>query len=102
MCGSSICFSTAELTKTFAEQGYLEKSWEELASSQELVKVILAVIRHRTGIYGRLQGEGINVYRGLKSMINKGIVMKRENQVYTLSDPLFEPWIRRNIQKSLV
>jgi hypothetical protein len=82
-----------------AERGYLEKTWEDLSSSRETVKVLLALVEHERGLYGRLGKEHINVSRGLSQLSRKGIILKTGNHAYKLSDPLFKHWLRENITR---
>ncbi|MCK4747422.1 MAG: hypothetical protein KAT15_10315, partial [Bacteroidales bacterium] len=79
------------------EKGYLEKTWEDISSSKENTKVLLSVAEFGSGIYAKMERENVNVYRGLSNLINKGIIVKLNNNSYKLSDPLFDLWLQRNI-----
>ena len=79
-----------------AERNYLEKSWEEVSTSKASVKVILAIVESESGIYAKLGNSGINIFRTLNQLKNKGILIKNKNnnKNYQLSDPLFQEWIK--------
>ena len=79
------------------EKDYLEKSWEDISSSKERVRILLAVVKSGSGVYSSLSGEGINIYRGLRDLIHQGVIFKDSNKKFSLSDPLLKFWIKRNI-----
>lgn len=84
-----------------AERNYLELTWEELSSSKELVTVLLAIVEHRSDLYGVLKYQGINIYRALNNLKNRGLVSQSPNKSYYLNDPLLDYWIRKNILRIL-
>jgi hypothetical protein len=84
-----------------SEHGYLIKTWEDIASNRENILVLLAVAEYGRDLYKRLQKHNINVYRGLSSLINSGIILKLMDNTFMLSDPLFAVWIHRNISKGI-
>lgn len=83
------------------ERGYLEKTWEDIASSKENLKVLLALAQSGEKIYSKMQGEGINVSRGLSNLVNKGIILKPEDGTYKFSDPLFRIWLLKNMVRGM-
>jgi hypothetical protein len=85
-----------------AELGYLEKSWEDISSSRENMKVLLAVAGRGRDIYSALKGENINVYRGLSALISCGVITRVHSGLYRLTDPLFGYWLFRNFRGELV
>ena len=83
------------------ERGYLEKTWEDIAPGKENVKVLLALAQSEKHIYSMLREQGINVYRGLINLMNKGIILKGKEGGYKFSDPLFKYWLRKNVIKGI-
>jgi hypothetical protein len=83
-----------------SEQGYLEKTWEDIVSSKENVRVLLALTDSASGLYSRISSQGTNVYRGLTNLVNKGILVKMDNKTYKYSDPLFRIWVEKNIKRN--
>jgi hypothetical protein len=92
---------TLEENMLQTERGYLEKTWEDIAKSKENVKVLLVVAQSATNIYSKMHGEGINISRGLSSLMSKGIIIKRAEGTYKFSDPLFKIWLRKNLIKDI-
>ncbi len=101
LTGKISSLESIEENMLHAEQGYLEKTWEEIASSKENIQVLLAVATFRSDIYSVLKGKNINIYRGLTALIKKGIIIKINSSNYKLSDPLLRAWILKNITKGL-
>ncbi len=79
------------------EKNYIEKTWEELASSKENIRTVIAIVKYGKNIYSVLKKEHINVGRALKTLKEKGFIFIKEDKSYELSDPLLEHWIRKNI-----
>ncbi len=80
-----------------AEQNYLEKSWEELSSSKEMKKILIAVSNQPQKIYSVLNDREINIPRGLKRLSGMGVIQKHQKSTYKLTDPLLRLWIEKNI-----
>lgn len=78
------------------ENNYLEKQWEEISRSRELVQTLLAVIKYRKSLYSHLDTKKVNLGRALKKLSGSGILFRRNNG-YHLSDPLLELWIKEKI-----
>ncbi len=78
------------------ENNYLEKQWEEISRSSELVQTLLAVIKYRKSLYSHLDTKKVNLGRALKKLTGSG-VLYRENNNYFLSDPMFELWVKEKI-----
>ena len=78
------------------ENNYLEKQWEEISKSYELVQAIMVVVKYRKSLYSHINTRKINLARALKRLTGTGILIKQGNQ-YILSDPLFEFWIKEKI-----
>ena len=78
------------------ENNYLEKQWEEISQSKELVQTILAILRYKTSLYSYIDTKKINLARALKKLTGLGILF-HTGKVYHLSDPLFELWIRKKV-----
>ncbi len=78
------------------ENNYLEKQWEDISRSRELVQTLLAIVRYRESPYSHLDTKKINPGRALKRLSGSGILL-RENNRYSLSDPLLELWIKEKI-----
>ena len=81
-----------------AEKSYIEKSWEEISSSKENVRVILSIVQSGSKIYSQLRNSGINISRAINSLLNNGTLIKKDDTFY-LSDPVLNLWIERNILK---
>lgn len=79
------------------EKNYLEKAWEDISSSKERVRVLLALVKSESGIYSSLSDAGINVSRGLNDLTNQGILFREPDSKYRISDPILKLWIRKNI-----
>ena len=78
------------------ENNYLEKQWEEISRSKELVQTIIAILRYKTSLYSYVDTKKINLARALKKLTGLGILL-HTGKVYHLSDPLFELWIRKKV-----
>ena len=78
------------------ENNYLEKQWEDISRSRELVQTLIAVIKYRKSLYSHLDTKKVNPGRALKKLSGSGILF-RENKSYHLSDPLLELWIKEKI-----
>lgn len=89
-------YSETLLSMLNSEKNYIEKTWEDLSATKEIVKTILAVIENDTKIYSSLKNSGINIYRALKTLVMNGTLFKTEAG-FELSDPLLKLWIERNI-----
>jgi len=82
-----------------SEKDYLEKTWEDIATSKQNIKTILAITRGETGIYSSLRNSNVNIYRSLKTLTGNGTLLVNSDKSYRLSDPLLNLWIRRNVHK---
>jgi len=80
------------------EKSYLEKSWEEVTKRKELRIIVTTIAKNPDRIYTRINHREINIPRGLKTLVGKGII-KQENNKYYLTDPLQKEWINRFINK---
>ena len=78
------------------ENNYLEKQWEDINKSRELVHTILAVVQYGKTLYSHVDTKVVNLGRALKKLSGSGVLFK-ENGGYHLSDPLFELWIKEKI-----
>ena len=78
------------------ENNFLEKQWEDISKSRELVQSLLVVIKKRESLYSVIDTKKINLGRALKRLSGKGIIYIEKGK-YQLSDPLFELWIIENV-----
>lgn len=78
------------------ENNFLEKQWEEISKSRELVQSLLVVIMQEKSLYSVVDTKKINLGRALKKMLGRGIIFNERGKYY-LTDPLFELWIKRNV-----
>ena len=78
------------------EKNYLEQYWEMVSEIKEERVIITELARKNKSIYASINRKDINIARGIKNLIGKGIVFK-ENKHYILTDPVFELWIQRNV-----
>ncbi len=81
------------------ENNYLEKQWEDISKSRELVQTLIAVVKYGKSLYSHLDTKKINPGRALKKLTGSGLLF-RENKGYHLSDPLFELWVKEKIINS--
>lgn len=77
------------------EKSYLEKFWETISSRKEDRLITTEIARDTSSIYSVLEKE-INIARGIKRLVGKGVIYKEKNK-YKLSDPLFELWMKENV-----
>jgi len=80
------------------EKDYLELTWEAISRNREYVQILLALPSGSTNIYPRLKAKGINVARAQKKLEEMGLLVKNEQAGYSISDPLFELWIRKKLR----
>jgi hypothetical protein len=78
------------------ELSYLEKLWEELSKSKEMVTVLLSLAKGSQGLYGKLQNKKVNVSRAIRRLKAGGTIRKIDNG-YQFNDPLLLYWIRKKI-----
>jgi AAA+ ATPase superfamily predicted ATPase len=78
------------------ELNYIEKLWEELSKSKEMVAVLLNLAKNNQNLYGKLQSGKINVSRALKRLKSGGTIRKIDSG-YQFNDPLLLYWIRKKI-----
>ncbi len=78
------------------ELNYIEKLWEELSKSKEVVAVLLNLAKGSQNLYGELQGNKVNVSRAIRRLKNGGVIYKTDGR-YLFTDPLFLYWIKRTI-----
>ncbi len=78
------------------ENNFLEKQWEDVGKSREIVQTLLILIKHRKSLYSHIDTKKINLGRALKKLSGSGIIYS-ENNIYHLSDPLLELWIKEKI-----
>lgn len=83
-------------TVMWLELNYIEKLWEELSKSKEIVAVLLSLARGSQTIYGGLHGEKVNISRAIRRLKTMGVIQKTNGQ-YLFTDPLFSYWIKRKI-----
>jgi AAA+ ATPase superfamily predicted ATPase len=80
------------------ENNYLEKQWEDISKSREIVQTLLAVVRYGKSLYSHVDTKKVNMGRALKKLSGAGVIFKNtENGGFFLSDPLFELWINEKI-----
>lgn len=82
-----------------AEKDYLEKSWEEIATSKQNIKTILAVTKGVNGVYSSLRNSNVNIYRSLKMLVGNGTLTVNPDKTYRMSDPLLNFWIKQNVHR---
>jgi uncharacterized protein len=80
-----------------SENSFLEKLWEEISNKKETRFVIIKIIE--TGKpYTGIDSNGINISRAINELLGKGVVFS-DKSGYSLSDPLFERFIKERILK---
>lgn len=80
------------------ENNFLEKQWEEISKSRELVQTLLVVIKQRNSLYSVVDTKKVNLGRALKKLSGRGIIYNKDGK-YLSTDPLFELWIKKNVLK---
>jgi len=78
------------------ENNFLEKQWEDISKSRELVQTLLVVIEQKKSLYSFVDTKKINLGRSLKKLSGHGIIYKDSGK-YKLTDPLLELWIKENV-----
>lgn len=79
-----------------SEKIYLEKLWEELASSSSQIYLLIELAKGEENIFSLEKKSQINVSRVVKSLAKKGIIKKRKQGKYGIIDPFFERYILKN------
>ena len=80
-----------------SENSFLEKLWDEISNKKETRFVIIKIIE--TGKpYTGIDSKGINISRAINELLGKGVVFS-DKPGYSLSDPLFERFIKERILK---
>jgi uncharacterized protein len=82
-----------------SEKDYLEKMWEDIATSKQHIKTILTVTKGETGIYSSLRNSNVNIYRSLKTLVGNGTLLVNPDKTYRMSDPLLNFWIKQNAHR---
>jgi AAA+ ATPase superfamily predicted ATPase len=80
-----------------SENNYLEKLWYEISNKRETRFVILKIIETNKPYTG-IESKGINISRAVNDLLGKGLLFS-DKSGYTLSDPLFERFIRERVLK---
>ena len=78
-----------------SENSYLEKLWEEISTKKETRFVIIKIIETKKP-YSGIESKGINISRAINELLGKGLLFSDESG-YTVSDPLFERFIKERI-----
>jgi AAA+ ATPase superfamily predicted ATPase len=78
------------------ENNFLEKQWEEISKSRELVQTLLAVVQQEKQLYSVVDTKKVNLGRALKKLSGRGLLYYKEGR-YHQTDPLFELWIKKNV-----
>jgi hypothetical protein len=82
-----------------SEKDYLEKTWEDIATSRQNIKTVLTVTRGAEGVYSSLRNSNVNIYRSLKILLGDGTLMMNPDKTYRMADPLLNYWILKNVHK---
>jgi hypothetical protein len=82
-----------------AEKDYLEKTWEDIATSRQNIKTVLAVTKGGGGVYSSLRNSNVNIYRSLKTLLGDGTLLVNPDKTYRMSDPLLNYWIQKKVHK---
>lgn len=82
-----------------SEKDYLEKTWEDIATSKQHIKTVLAVTKGVSGVYTSLRNTNVNIYRSLKALIGNGTLLVAPGKKFRMSDPLLNFWIKQNAHK---
>jgi AAA+ ATPase superfamily predicted ATPase len=83
-------------TVMWLELNYIEKVWEEISKSKEMVAVLLALARGQQNLYAALQAKKINVSRAIRHLKTRGTIRKVDDR-YGFTDPLFLYWLRKKV-----
>ncbi|NQU87232.1 MAG: ATP-binding protein [Mariniphaga sp.] len=86
----------------YSEKDYLEKTWEDIATSKQLIKTVLAITNGKAGVYSSLRNSNVNIYRSLKTLTGNGTLLVNSNKSFRLSDPLLNLWIKQNVHKQSI
>ncbi len=78
------------------ELNYIEKTWEELSRSKELIPVLLAIASKETPVYTATAKHPGNTSRALRKLVNTAVIEKHGNE-YEFNDPLLSYWISKNL-----
>ncbi|MBU4443736.1 MAG: hypothetical protein L6422_08475 [Candidatus Marinimicrobia bacterium] len=78
------------------ESNYVEKIWEDLKNSREILQVAIAIVRGDDNLYTLFDNKTVNVSRAIRYLKDKGLVRKKDT-AYLFTDPLVRYWIRRNV-----
>jgi len=76
------------------EDMYLGKLWEEIASNSAQLKILQLIVEKKENIFNQGKQKDINVYRTLKSLVQKGILNKQGKGDYQFIDPLFAEYVK--------
>ncbi|MBN1820865.1 MAG: ATP-binding protein [Prolixibacteraceae bacterium] len=82
-----------------SEKDFLEKTWEEIATSKQHIKTVLVLTKDKTGVYSSLRNSNVNIYRSLKTLLGNGTLIVGNDKNHRLSDPLLNLWIKKNVHK---
>ena len=78
------------------ELSYIEKTWEELSRTRELIPVLLAIASKELPVYTATAKHPGNTSRALRKLINGAVITKQGNE-YEFNDPLLSHWISKNL-----
>ncbi|MBI4648748.1 MAG: ATP-binding protein [Bacteroidia bacterium] len=78
-----------------SEKTYFEKLWEELKNTPAQLDILLRIASRQEKIYSN--NNKINVTRSLKTLLTKGIIKKISKGSYSITDPFFDEYVKRNI-----
>jgi hypothetical protein len=80
-----------------SENSFLEKLWDEISNKKETRYVIIKIIETRKP-YAGINNKRINISRAINELLGKGVIFS-DKMGYSLSDPLFERFIKERILK---
>jgi uncharacterized protein len=78
------------------ELSYIEKTWEELSKSKELIPVLLAIASKHLPVYTATAKHPGNTSRALRKLVDSAVIHKEEDG-YHFNDPFLEYWIFKNL-----
>ncbi len=77
-----------------SEKPYLEKLWEELKEALAQLEVLLRIASGEKRLYSNKNK--VNVARSINALSTKGLIRKTGGRAYSITDPFFEEFLRRN------
>ena len=94
LCRFILCSYIAGTGRTNYRKRVIQQ--QTISSIKEERIIITKLAENKSSIYASINRKDINVARGIKNLIGKGVVFKKDTR-YILADPIFELWIQKNV-----